>query len=194
MLKLPGLWIFTSRSMRPPDPVGPIPFERVTRFTCADLAAAGLADAILAWVGAVVESGLRALSVSDRVPELRQVPVRRVRLRRAMLAGKVCSQRDARRRRFDSQCLFRAALQQWHWMPYQRDVYAREEVRLALLNVCFILAAPALKMLHQRRLAMKNDDPSVRSWPSSEVFVASEVVRAGMNVVIAGRVRRRFAL
>jgi hypothetical protein len=50
-----------------------------------------------------------------------------------------------------------------------------------LLNVCFHSAA-ALKMLHQRRLAMKND-PALRAWPSSELFVPSELVRAGMNWV-----------
>jgi hypothetical protein len=67
----------------------------------------------------------------------------------------------------------------WHWMPYQRDVYSKNEVKLALLNVCFI-SSRALRLLHQRRLAMKSD-PSVPTWPSSELFVPSEVVRAGMK-------------
>jgi hypothetical protein len=34
--------------------------------------------------------------------------------------------------------------------------------------------------LQQRRLDMKGD-PAVRGWPSSEVFLPTEVVRAGMN-------------
>ncbi len=67
----------------------------------------------------------------------------------------------------------------WHWMPYQRDVYSPDEVKLALLNIC-LFSAPALTMLHQRRLAM-HADPSMRSWPSSEVFVPTEVGRAGMS-------------
>jgi hypothetical protein len=67
----------------------------------------------------------------------------------------------------------------WHWMPYQRDVYPADEVKLALLNVCLFSAA-ALTMLCQRRLAM-GSEPSIRSWPSSEVFVPTEVARAGMT-------------
>ena len=68
---------------------------------------------------------------------------------------------------------------QWHWTPYQRDVYPAGENKLALLNVSLFSSA-ALKLLHQRRLAM-NVDPSVVSWPSSELFVPSEIVRAGMK-------------
>jgi hypothetical protein len=67
----------------------------------------------------------------------------------------------------------------WHWRPYQADVYSPDEVKLALLNVCF-LSAPAMRLLLQRRLDMKGD-PSVRGWPSSEVFLPTEVVRAGMK-------------
>jgi hypothetical protein len=67
----------------------------------------------------------------------------------------------------------------WHWMPYQRNVYPPGEVMLALLNVCFFSSA-ALKLLHRRRLAM-GADPSIRSWPSSEVFIPTEVARAGMT-------------
>ena len=66
-------------------------------------------------------------------------------------------------------------------MPYQRNVYPSGEARLALLNVCFH-SSRALKMLHRRRLAM-DYDPGVRRWPSSELFVPSEVVRAGMKWV-----------
>ena len=68
---------------------------------------------------------------------------------------------------------------EWHWMPYQRDVYAADEIKLAMLNVC-LLSARALTMLHQRRLAM-NSDPAIRSWPNAELFLPTEVVRAGMK-------------
>ena len=64
-------------------------------------------------------------------------------------------------------------------MPYQRDVYPPGEVLLSLLNVC-LFSSRALKLLHQRRLAM-GADPFMRSWPSSEVFVPTEVTRAGMT-------------
>jgi hypothetical protein len=67
----------------------------------------------------------------------------------------------------------------WHWTPYQPDVYTCAEVKLALLNVCFH-SARALKQLHQRRQAMKCDR-SVRAWPSSELFIPTEVVKAGMS-------------
>ena len=67
----------------------------------------------------------------------------------------------------------------WHWMPYQRDVYPPGEVKLALLNVCF-LSSPALQPIASAA-ARHESDPSIRGWPSSEVFVPTEVVRAGMT-------------
>jgi hypothetical protein len=71
---------------------------------------------------------------------------------------------------------------EWHWMTYQRDVYPDKDVRLALLNVCFLSKA-ALKYLHERRLLMA-DDSTLHGWPSSEVFLPSEILRAGMNWVL----------
>ena len=64
-------------------------------------------------------------------------------------------------------------------MPYQRDVYPPGEVLLSLLNVC-LFSSSALKLLHRRRLAM-GADPLMRQWPSSEVFIPTEVARAGMT-------------
>jgi hypothetical protein len=160
--------------------VGPIPFERVIRFTCADLQAAGLAmrfpvGGVLWWnpdyahyhfleqcpnydsylfveYDCVVQCSLEQFvdRAVSRGADLVALPISR-------------------------------PFNLWHWMPYQRDVYPAVENKLALLNVCFFSSA-ALKRLQQRRLAMKSD-PSVRSWPSSELFVPSEVVRAGMKWV-----------
>jgi hypothetical protein len=160
--------------------VGPIPFDRVIRFTCADLEAGGLAQrfgvgGVLWWnpdyahyqfliecpnydnylfveYDCVVQCSLEKFVASavSRGADLISMPIAR-------------------------------HLDEWHWTPYQPDVYAPEEARLSLLNVCFHSAA-ALKMLHQRRLAM-NNDPALRAWPSSELFVPTEVVRAGMNWV-----------
>jgi hypothetical protein len=159
-------------------PVGPIPFDRVIRFTCADLEAGGLAmrfgvGGVLWWnpdyahyqfltecpnydnylfieYDCVVQCSLEKFVASavSRGADLISLPILR-------------------------------PLDLWHWTPYQRDVYPAKEAKLALLNVCFH-SAVALKMLHQRRLAMKAD-PTLRAWPSSELFVPSEIVRAGMN-------------
>jgi hypothetical protein len=159
-------------------PAGPIPFERVTRFTCDDLAAAGLpmryaVGGVLWWnpdyahyqflaqypdydyylfveYDCVVQCSVEQFVVraASREADLVALPITR-------------------------------PFKKWHWMPYQRDVYPLGEVKLALLNACLFSSA-ALKLLHQRRLAM-GADPFMRSWPSSEVFVPTEVARAGMT-------------
>jgi hypothetical protein len=158
-------------------PAGPIPFERVVRFTCADLAAAGFpmrysVGGVLWWnpdyahyqfvsqhpdydyylfveYDCVAQCSLEKLVVSaaSRGADLVALPIVR-------------------------------PFHQWHWMPYQRGIYAPGEVKLALLNICLFSSA-ALKHLHQRRLAM--NVPSMRQWPSSEVFVPTEAGRAGMT-------------
>jgi hypothetical protein len=68
---------------------------------------------------------------------------------------------------------------EWHWTPYQRNVYGADEVGRALLCVS-LYSSRALNMLCQRRLAMSSD-PSVQEWPNSELFVPTEVLRAGMT-------------
>jgi hypothetical protein len=159
-------------------PAGPIPFERVVRFTCADLAAAGLpmrfeSGAVLWWNPDYAHYQFR-----DQHPDYDYYLFVEydcvVQCSLPQFVASAASQ-DA-----DLVALpILQTLDQWYWRPYQRDVYPAGEARLALLNVCF-LSSRALALLHQRRLEMKSD-PSVRAWPSSEVFVATEVVRAGMN-------------
>lgn len=159
-------------------PVGPIPFERVVRFTAGGLAAAGLpmrysVGGVLWWnpdyahyqflsqhpdydyylfveYDCVVQCSLEQFvaSAASKGADLVALPIAR-------------------------------HFQKWHWMPYQRDVYSPGEVKLSLLNVC-LFSSSALKQLHRRRLAM-NADQSMRQWPSSEVFVPTEVGRAGMT-------------
>jgi hypothetical protein len=159
-------------------PVGPIPFERVDRFTSADLAAAGLpmrysVGGVLWWnpdyahyqflsqhpdydyylfveYDCVVQCSLEQFvaRAAAKGADLVALPIER-------------------------------QFQKWHWMPYQRDLYDLGEVKLALLNVCMFSSA-ALNQLYQRRVAM-NADRSIRQWPSSEVFVPTEVGRAGMT-------------
>jgi hypothetical protein len=159
-------------------PAGPIPFERVIRFTCADLEAGGLAmrfgvGGVLWWNPDYAHYHFlekrphydQYLFVEyDCVAQcsLEQFVVRAVSQGADFVALPIAKTPD-----------------KWHWMPYQRGIYSADEVKLALLNVCFLSAA-ALKLLQQRRLAM-NADPSVRAWPSSELFVPSEIVRAGMK-------------
>ena len=63
--------------------------------------------------------------------------------------------------------------------PYLRNIYHPDEVNRALLCVCFH-SSSALKLLYQRRLEM-SADPSIAEWPNSELFVSTEVVRAGMS-------------
>jgi hypothetical protein len=141
-------------------PAGPIPFERVVRFTCDDLAAAGLpmryaVGGVLWWnpdyahyqflaqhpgydyylfveYDCVVQCSLEQFVVraASREADLVALPITR-------------------------------PFKKWHWMPYQRDVYPQGEVKLALLNACLFSSA-ALKLLHQRRLAM-GADPFVSS-------------------------------
>jgi hypothetical protein len=162
--------------------VGPVPFERVIRFTCADLAAAGLpmrfaVGGVLWWnpdyahyqfLAQCPDYDCYVFVEYDCVVQcsLEQFVVRAMSRGADLVALPITR-----------------PFHLWHWMWYQHDVYPAGEVELALLNVCF-LSARALAMLHQRRLAM-NSDPSVR-WPSSEVFLPSEVVRAGMTWLSLG--------
>ena len=158
--------------------VGPIPFDRVVRFTTADLASIGLpmrfaVGGVLWWnpdyahyqffkqysdyeyyvfveYDCVVQCSLQQFvaRAASRDADLVALPITR-------------------------------PFHLWHWMSYQHNVYPAAEVKLALLNVCF-LSARALAMSYERRIAM-NSDPAMRSWPSSEVFQPTEVVRAGMT-------------
>jgi hypothetical protein len=159
-------------------PVGPIPFQRVIRFTCAELAAAGLpmrfgAGGVLWW-----NPDYAHYQFLEEHPDydhylfveydcvvqcsLQQFVVRAMSRGADFIALPISLPID-----------------KWHWMPYQRDAYPPDQVKLALLNVCFLSSA-ALNRLQQRRLAM-NSDRSSRAWPSGEVFVPTEVARAGMT-------------
>jgi hypothetical protein len=158
--------------------VASIPFERVVRFTCADLAAAGLpmrysVGGVLWW-----NPDYAHYQFLGRYPDydyylfVEYDCVAQCSLEQFVLG--------AASRWADFVALtITQPFDRWHWMPYQRDVYPPGEVRLALLNVCLFSSA-ALKLLRQRRLSM-GSDPFMHSWPSSEVFVPTEVVQAGMT-------------
>ncbi len=157
-------------------PVGPIPFERVVRFTCNDLAAAGLpmryaVGGVLWWNPDYAHYQFQAQAPDyDYYLFVEYDCV--VQCSLELFVARAASQGAD----FVALPITRP-FKKWHWMPYQRDVYPPGEVKLSLLNVC-LFSSSTLKLLHQRRLAM-GSDPFMRSWPSSEVFIPTEVAQAG---------------
>ena len=145
-------------------PVGPIPFERVIRFTCADLAAAGLP--MRAAVGGVLwwNPDYAHYQFQQLYPDYDYYLFVEYDCVRAMLTGAVCCPCGLTRRR--PGCFSdHMPLQQMALDAVSARCLSCRRDQLAMLNVCF-LSARALTMLHQRRLAM-NADPSMRSWPNS---------------------------
>jgi hypothetical protein len=159
-------------------PVGAIPFERVIRFTCADLETAGLAmrfavGGVLWWNPDYAHYQFLAQYPNyDHYLFVEYDCVMQCSLERFV------DRAVSRGADFVALPISRP-FHLWHWMPYQRDVYPSSEIKIALLNVCFLSAA-ALRLLEQRRLEMKSYI-SLRGWPSSEVFLPTEIVRAGMR-------------
>jgi hypothetical protein len=158
--------------------VGPIPFERVVRFTCNDLAAAGLPMRFA--VGGVLwwNPDYAHYQFLEQNPNydyylfveydcVMQISLEQFVIHAASQGADFVALPIAK------------PFEKWHWMPYQRDVYPAGQAKLSLLNAC-LLSSAALKLCHQRRLAM-GSDPFMRQWPSSEVFIPTEVVRAGMT-------------
>ncbi|HTZ59275.1 MAG TPA: hypothetical protein VMB49_14305 [Acidobacteriaceae bacterium] len=157
--------------------VGPIPFERVQRFTCADLEASGLPmrfglGGVLWW-----NPDYAHYQFQQHHPDydyyvfveydcVVQCSIEELVGRAAAQGADLLALPIARS--FDT----------WHWRAYQHDVYERGEVKLALLNVTLHSSA-ALRLLRQRRVEMAN--ASFGGWPSSEVFVPTETARAGLN-------------
>jgi hypothetical protein len=164
-------------------PVGPIPFERVVRFTCADLQAAGLAmrspaGGVLWWNPDYAHyQFLEQFPNYDYYLFVEYDCVAQCQLEHFVA--------QAASRGADLVALrMHSDIRTWHWTPYQRDVYPTDEVDRALLCVS-LYSSRALSMLYQRRLAM-SVDPLVRQWPNSELFVPTEVKRAGMTFLELG--------
>jgi len=161
-------------------PVGPIPFEHVVRFTCAGLSVAGLpmrysVGGVLWWNPDYAHYQFLSQHPDyDYYLFVEYDCVAQCSLEQFVVRA------AARGADFVALPITRP-FKEWHWMPYQRAVYPPGKVKLSLLNVCLFSSA-ALNQLHQRRLAM-HADPSMRQWPSSEVFVPTEVARAGMTWV-----------
>ena len=158
-------------------PVGRVPFQRVIRFTCAELADGGFpmrfgVGGVLWWNPDYAHyQFLQEHPEYDHYLFVEYDSVAQCPLQQFVA--------DAIARDADFVALpISLPIEKWHWMPYQRDAYPPEEVKLALLNVSFF-SSRALKQLQQRRLAI-NSESSSRTWPSGEVFVPTEIVRAGM--------------
>ncbi len=158
--------------------VGPLPFERVIRFTSAGLADAGFpmrysVGGVLWW-----NPDYAHYQFLSQHPDYDYYLFVEYDCVVQCSLEKFVANAASRGADFVALPITRP-FHKWHWMPYQRDVYAPGEVKLSLLNVCLFSSA-AVKQLYLRRLAM-NVEPSSRQWPSSEVFVPTEVARAGMT-------------
>jgi hypothetical protein len=159
-------------------PVGPLPFKNVIRFTCADLEAAGLA--MRAPVGGVLwwnpdyahYQFLQQCPNYDYYLFVEYDCVAQCSLDQFVIDA---ASRGADLVAFPMMSVF----DEWHWTPYQRNVYARDEIGRALLCVS-LYSSRGLNMLYQRRLAMSSD-AFVTEWPNSELFVPTEILRAGMT-------------
>ena len=159
-------------------PVGPIPFERVS-VSPATILPPLVFPCAMPWVECC--GGIRIMRIISFW--------RNIRITTITCSSSMTAWCNAPLEQFVVRAASRGAdvvalpitrpFKKWHWMPYQRDVYPPGEVKLALLNAC-LFSSRALKLLHQRRLAM-GADPFMRQWPSSEVFVPTEVARAGMT-------------
>ncbi len=158
--------------------VGPVPFDRVVRTNNADLIALGFADryekrALLWWNPDYVHYQFQELypkydyyvfveydaaiqgdldSIVDRVA--------------ALNADFVALPLDT-------------SSDKYFWTLPHRQVYSLEEIKAALM--CISIYSPrALKMLAERRRSMAADSQT-RYWPIGEVYLATEIGRAGYN-------------
>ncbi len=159
-------------------PVGPVPFERVIRFTCDDLTAEGLPPRSA--VGGVLwwNPDYAHYQFQSQCPDYDSYLFVEYDCVAQCSLERLVARATARQADLVASPITKP-FGTWHWMHYQRRVYRMSELRLALLNICFFSSA-ALLRLHQRRLAM-GSDPSLSEWPSSELFVPTEVLRANMT-------------
>lgn len=69
----------------------------------------------------------------------------------------------------------------WFWTRYHRHLYPISELR-GSLNCLAVFSNRSMQLLYRRRLEMAMDK-KVRYWPISEVFIATEIARAGFSYV-----------
>ena len=151
-LRLPALWIFTSRSMRPTARSGRYPSSVSSVSPAPSLAAAGLpmrfsVGGVLWWNPDYAHYQFLA-----QYPDYDYYLFVEYDCVAQCSLEQFVARAASRGADFVALPISRP-FNKWHWMPYQRDVYPAAEVKLALLNVC-LFSSPRVNLLHQRRLAM----------------------------------------
>lgn len=157
-------------------PVGPVPFDRVVRTGNAEITALGFADrfergSLLWWNPDYVH-----YQFQERHPEydyyvfVEYDVVIRTSIER-LVEQMAAQQADL----IDLPA--RTPKQDWYWTIYHRQTYAYEELQGSLICLT-AFSRRALQMLAGRRRAMRGDD-TVRFWPMAEVFIPTEIARAG---------------
>ena len=73
----------------------------------------------------------------------------------------------------------RVPLSKWMWTRFHARTYRLEELR-GSLNAISLFSARAVEYLFTRRLEMASDK-RVRFWPGNEVFLRTEIARAGLR-------------
>jgi hypothetical protein len=159
-------------------PAGPVPFERVIRFTCGELETLGLAmrspvGGVLWWNPDYAHYQFLTqrpdydyylfVEYDCVAPSSLEDLVARAHAAQADLVAMP----------------MRSDIQKWHWTPYQRTVYPSGRLGRALLCLS-LYSSKALHLLYERRRAMAAD-ASLLEWPNSELFVPTEIVRRGLK-------------
>ncbi len=77
----------------------------------------------------------------------------------------------------------RQPLDSWYWTSFHEKAYARAEIR-GSLNCISVFSRRAMELLLRRRREMTLDynAGTLGFWPCNEVFVATEIQRAGMTM------------
>jgi hypothetical protein len=155
-----------------------IPFSNVDRFTCADLIRSGLANrfdkgSLLWWNPDYAH--YQFLAGHDDYDYYMFVEYDAViRTPIADLIGQIA------REQVDFVALpMRTPIAEWFWTPSHRQVYDIKEMR-GSLNCVTVFSHRALCKMRARRVEMATD-PKVRCWPIGEMFLPTEIERAGFS-------------
>ena len=75
----------------------------------------------------------------------------------------------------------------WYWTRFHEAVYPRDDIR-GSLNCFSAFSRRAVAMLLRRRreAAREHAAGRMRFWPGNEVFIATEIARAGMSTAALG--------
>lgn len=157
-------------------PVGPVPFDRVVRTSNAEIIALGFADrfekgSLLWWNPDYVHYHFQERHPGyDYYVFVEYDAVVRTSIER-MVGQMAAQQADL------ADLPRRTPVQDWFWTLYHRQTYTLEELQGSLICVT-AFSRRALQMLARRRREMTSDG-GVRFWPMAEVFIPTEVARAG---------------